>query len=150
MKNVKVKNKFLGTKLMYDSDGVEHRVPMFGKEITNANFTQKYLPPKGVFMLVPKHFSAADRQVLDYFEIIMDETNKAHSPATEISVRLQIAVPTVYNCIMELRKADFIKKKSNSYYMVNPIYAAKCKGGIKSELLEEYEAITDITEAPNA
>jgi hypothetical protein len=141
MENIKRVNKFIGTKLFYDEDGVEHKLPQFESTIINANFIQKYLPPKGVYMLVPKHFSAADRQVLDYLEIIMDDTNKAHSPATEIGVRLQMAVPTVYNCLMELRKNDFIKKKSNSYYMINPVYAAKCKAKIKSELIEEYCAM---------
>lgn len=139
MNNIKLKNKCIGQREVCDAEtGELVPIPQFRLLRLNSNFVQTFLPAKGIYMLKPKEFTATDHHMLDYFYIIMDKSNKVYSPVSEIMERLDISQPTVYRSVTELRRHDFIRKKGNSYYMVNPEAYCKCDGETRSELLEEY------------
>jgi DNA-binding MarR family transcriptional regulator len=147
MKNISLKNKRIGYRNICDAEtGEIIKISQYRLTKSNANFAQIFLPERGVHLMKPLHFTAAEHRLIDYFYINMDQQNKLYSPVAEITERLVFSVPTAYRSLTELRKYDFIRKKGNSFYMVNPDKFCKCAGDTRDVLLQEYSEYEEFKE----
>ncbi len=138
IKNVKYKNVYDGRKELYDPDTGEMQLhPKFKRVIVNDGFYQVYTR-ENEFMVLPKEFTLADRQILDYLCIMMNEDNTVIAPVEEVASRLSLSTKTVYRTIAALSKNDYIRKRTIAVFMVNPDYSTKTKGDKKVIIVAKY------------
>jgi DNA-binding HxlR family transcriptional regulator len=71
----------------------------------------------------------------------MDKKNMAIAPTSELMERIDLSQKTIYKTLEVLRSTDYIRKRANSVYMVNPTYCAKVGGDDRVVLVNDYSLL---------
>ena len=142
MKNSKRKRVFVGTQEMaYTSNGEVTRAMMMQLKEHDRNFIKFFLPEAGNHMMRPKEMTLTTVDLFNYLCVICGQDNIAITTTAEITERIGMSTASISRAKDQLYEFDYIRKRANNVYMINPEIAAKTDGEKRQALWEKYQLL---------
>ena len=139
MKNTSKSAAYAGTREICDTTtGEITRAVVVRQRYKDRDFIKEFLPEEGVYHMRPRKMSLPSIHLFDYLCIIGGKDNVAVATMAELQERTEYSEPSVNRAKKQLMQMDYIRKKANNIYMLNPEIVAKVDGDKRQAIVEAY------------